>query len=123
MKLQIFFKNVFSYAAGMETWVDNYFKSVGYKKKYTFVSDFAIADWHSEADVREWKSDYKAFTEVVMTLNMLSWAHDQLAKQGIDDRTDFIALYSDLYYKSQELFYETYKGNTEACDYFFETTD
>lgn len=129
MKVQQGFANVFSYAAGLEKWVNDNLP-LG-PLKYTFVSDFAIADWFSKEDVedtykrvkKEWLSDYKAFTEVVIALNMLSWANCALKDQGIDDRLPFIRLYADLYYQARHDFYDKYEGNTEATDYFFNMTD
>ena len=129
MIVQQGFKNVFSYAAGLEEWV-NRSLPLG-PLKYTFVSDFAIADWAGADAVsdtyervkKEWLSDYEAFTEVVIALNMLSWANDALRRQGYDGREDFIRLYADLYYKARQDFYGKYDGNQEACDYFFEMTD
>ena len=131
-KLHQSFKSVFSYAAGMETWVNKYFKAIGRSKlKYTFVQDFAIADWYNTKSVKEtyqrvikeWKSDYKALTEVAMSLNMLAWAHDTLRKQGIEGRDEVIGLYNELYYKTRDLFYEVYKANETAREYYFEMTD
>lgn len=131
MKLKEFFKNVLSYAAGMENWVDHHYEMTGYKRKYTFVSDFAIADWYGRDTVMEtykrvkkdWIKDYKAFTEVVMALNLLSWAHDALKRQGIEGRDEWVKLYSDLYCKAEDDFYKKWEGNEEATSYFFHTTD
>lgn len=129
MKLHDGFATVFSYAAGMEDWVN---KSLPLGPlKYTFASDFAIADWYGKDDVEDtykrvkeqWLGDYKAFTEVVIALNMLSWAHAALKEQGFDGRDEYIQLYSNLYYRSRDDFYEKYEGHQEACDYFFEMTD
>ena len=129
MRVQDGFTNVFSYAAGLEDWVN---KSLPLGPlNYTFVSDFAIADWYGKSEVKEtykrvkeqWLGDYKAFTEVVIALNMLSWANDALRKQGFDGRDEFISLYSDMYYKARDDFYGRYDGNEEACNYFFEMTD
>lgn len=129
MKLHEGFKNVFSYAAGMEEWVSASLP-LG-PLKYTFACDFAIADWYGKDSVEdtykrvkeEWLSDYKAFTEVVLALNMLSWAHDALKRQGYDGRDEYIKLYAELYYRARNDFYEKYEGNEEACDHFFEMTD
>lgn len=123
------FQSVLSYAAGLEDWVNNSLP-LG-PLKYTFVADFAIADWYSEDSVkdtyeqvkREWLSNYKAFTEVVIALNMLSFANDALMKQGFEGRMPFIKLYASLYYKAQDDFYEEYRGNEVACDYFYQMTD
>lgn len=129
MRIQQGFNSVFSYAAGVEEWV-NHQLPLG-PLKMTFASDFAIADWCGKDDVLdtykrvkdEWLSDYKAFTEVVIALNMLSWAHCALKDQGIDGRLPYIRLYADLYYQARHDFYDKYDGNEEACDYFFEMTD
>ena len=129
MVIQQGFQNVFSYSAGVEKWVNDSLP-LG-PLKYTFASDFAIADWfgkneveHTYKRVKEsWLNDYKAFTEVVIALNMLSWANDALRKQGFDGREEFITLYSTLYFQARDDFYEKHGNNREACDYFFEMTD
>lgn len=132
MKVHEFFKNVFSYANGIEQWCKNFLLNTsGTKLNYTFTHDFAIADWYGEAEVKEtynrvkasWISDYKAFTEVAMSLNVLSWANNQLIKQGIEDREKYVELYSELWYKAKDDFYKKYENNEEACDYFFNMTD
>lgn len=128
MRLQENFKSVLSYAAGVEQWVDN---NLMQPLDYTFASDFAIADWYGKDAVEdtykrvkeEWYSDYKAFTQAVVAINMLSWAHNTLQKQGIDGRDEYIKLYSDLYYRARKDFYDKYENNEEACDYFFQMTD
>lgn len=129
MRLQEHFTTVFSYAAGIEQWVNDQLPQG--PLKYTFANDLAIADWYGKDEVKEtyerfkkeWLNDYKAFTEVVIAVNMLSWAHNALKNQGISGRDEFISLYSDLYYKAREDFYAKYDGNQEACDYFFQMTD
>ena len=129
MRLQQNFTNVFSYAAGVEEWVNKQLP-LG-PLKYTFVSDFAIADWYGKENIedtynrvkKEFINDYKAFTEVVIAVNWLSWAHNALKDQGIDGRDEFIKVYSELYYRARDDFYAKYEGNQEACDYFFEMTD
>ncbi len=126
------FKNQFTYAAGIEQWCKNFYKVVSDNNlEYTFCSDFAIADWMSEDAVREtfkrviktWGDDYKAFTEIVLSINLLSWANDQLIKQGMTDREKWVDLYSELYYDAKEKFYAKYEGNNEATNYFFNMTD
>lgn len=126
------FKNPFTYAAGIEKWCnDFYYNASGNKLQYTFCSDFAIADWIGEDAVREtfksviesWGDDYKAFTEIVLAINLLSWANDQLIKQGITDREKWVEFYSELYYDAKDEFYTKYDGNDEATDYFFEIAD
>ena len=43
------FKNVFTYAAGIEKWCKDFYKEMGDKElEYTFPADFAIADWYGE---------------------------------------------------------------------------
>ena len=130
MKLKEFFKHgVFNYALDMENWCKKFYPL---ELKYTFCHDFAIADWVSGVSgVKEtyqrvkksWLSDYKAFTEVVVSLNLLAWAHNQLMEQGIEDREQFVQLYSDLYHQATNDFYEKHGKNQEACDHFFNMTD
>jgi len=133
MKVQQKFKSVFTYAAGVEVWCKNYYKAItgGKKLTYTFPADFAIGDWYGEKDVREtynrikksWLGSVEAWTEVVISLNILSWCNDQLIKQGIEDRERWIRLYSELYYQAKEDFYNKYSNDEKALDYFFEMTD
>ncbi len=131
MRAQQKFRNVFSYAAGVETWCKNAFAMNGGTLNYTFCNDFAIADWAGVESVKEtyervkkeWGSDYKAFTEVAISLNLLAWANNQLTQQGIEGREPFTALYSTLYYQAREDFYSSFTDNEEAQDYFFSMTD
>jgi hypothetical protein len=133
MKLNEHFKNGISYSAGVEKWCKDFYREIsgGKKLEYTFTRDFAIADWLGVDYVedtfnrvkKEWLGNYKAFTEVAISLNILSWANDAMRKQGIDDREEWIALYSELYYKARDIFYDHYSGNEEATDYFFDMTD
>lgn len=132
MRVQQHFKNVNSYACGVEKWVKDFYKEVsGRTLTYTFPMDFAIADWYDKASVIEsykrikktWIKDYKAFTEVVISLSYLSYANDQLRKQGFEDREKYIKLYAQLFEEARDDFYKFYEGNEEANDYFFEWTD
>lgn len=126
-----YFGSGYSYVVSAENWVRNYFKSVGYKMEYTFVQDLVIAEWFNLDNVRktyeqvkkEYLDDYKAFTEVVMSINMLIWFNDALKKEGVDDRDDAEQLYNDLYFEARDAFYLRWGNNDEACDYFFKCTD
>ena len=124
------FKNAMTYAAGMEKWVNKTLP--GGKLKYTFVSDFARIDWMFgkqgvldtyQSIKNSWLDNYKAWTEVVIAVNMLAWAHDNLREQGYAGREPFIELYSDLYYKAKDAFYEKYTGDEEKCHYFSHMMD
>lgn len=123
-----YFKNGFSYAAGIEDWCR---KSYPHELKFTFCQDFAIADWFGEDSVidtynqvkESWLNDFKAWTFVVISLNLLAWAHNQLKLQGLDGQDEFIQLYSRLYTVASDEFYKKYKNNDEAIRYHFEMTD
>lgn len=130
MKVQEYFKNVFTYAFGIEDWSRKFLPT--YQWAYTFVSDFAMADFLDGAKgvkdtykrvMRHWSSDYKALTEIVISLNTLSWANDCLRWQGLEEREEFVELYADLYYKAKDKFYALYGKDKEKCDYFFVMTD
>lgn len=122
--VQTTFKNVFTYSAGMEQWCKRAYKG---SLMYTFTNDFAIGDWSGEDGVidtynrvkESWLNDYKAWTEVVIALNLLAWAHDQLKRQGIDDRDRFIELYSDLCEKARDEFKKKYENDMEARRHHF----
>lgn len=126
--VQSTFKNVLTYSTSMEQWCRDAYPGT---LEYTFTNDFAIGDWYGEEGVRDtykrvkesWLDDYKAWTEVVIALNLLAWAHDQLKRHGIDDRDRFIKLYSELYEEASDEFYKKYENNKEACHYYYEMTD
>lgn len=132
MKTTEFFSNGLSYVSGVEKWCQDFYRKISGKElEFTFCKDFAIADWAGLNEVsetynrvkRDWLSDYKAFTEVAISLNLLAWANNQLMQQGLEDREPTMNLYSGLYYKAMEDFYAAYEGNDEAETYFFEMTD
>ena len=123
------FKNVMTYSAGMEAWVNN---NLPTPLKYSFARDFSIADWvegtkgvlstYNEVK-KNWLGNFKAFTDATVAINMLAWAHQQLKKQGFDGRDEFINLYSDLYHQATRDFYERYENDETARMYFFNMTD
>lgn len=131
MTPQEYFKDAVSYAASAERTIRGYFESLGYHCEYTFVQDLILAEWFGldkvretyETFKREWLGDYKAWTEVVMSLNLLIWFHDGLIENGIEENADAEELYDELYFKSKDDFYDKYTGNEEACNYFFQCTD
>jgi hypothetical protein len=133
MKISEQFQNVFSYARGIETWCKGlYLELSGYELQYTFTSDLALVDWRGDVKeveksykniLKQWSSDYKAFTELCIAINLLAWANEKLEQQGIDGRSKFTQFYSELYYKAKNEFYEKFKGQTEILDYFFNMTD
>jgi hypothetical protein len=132
MKVQSYFPDVFHYAYSAEAWVKNYFKEVGFECDHTFVSDLCIADWYGEESgvidtynkfIKDWGSDYKVFTEIVMCVNLLSWFNEQLTRQEFEGREKWTDFYTDLYYKARDSFYDRFNDNDEACDWYFKCTD
>jgi hypothetical protein len=136
MKLNQQFKNVFTYAAGIQKWCSDQYELVGKKLDNSFCEAFAICDWNGTKNqkfdkiidtcnrlLNEYRNDYKTFTEIVVSVNLLAFANDQLINQGIEDREEIMNFYSDLFYKLKDEFYKQYENNEEACDYFFEMTD
>ena len=124
------FRNALTYAAGMEEWV-NKFYPLG-PLSHTFAAAFSVAEWVAGADgvestyrtvKREWLHDYKAFTEVVVALNCLSFAHSRLKGQGFSGRDEFVELYGELWERAAADFRSKYEGNAEAMEYFDQMTD
>lgn len=112
--------NVFEYAAKEEKIFEANFQG---KRQTTFFSDLSIAEFVSGAKgvkstyndiVNSWLSDVEYFTEFVVCLNMKCWEHYE-RNEGLS------ALYSDLFYKANDLAYSTYKG--EDLDYYFNMID
>lgn len=129
--------NPFRYGAAMEHVFERVMsENNGYKRFTTFVSDFALAepfgdnaikDTYNRAS-RSWLSDYKYFTELIMSLNHLCWFWHHNKENGLTE------LYRELYYKAVEMFDNKYgpsetdteeeaKKKREACAYMFKWTD
>lgn len=104
----------------MKTW--NIEALTGYKPFTTFYEDFSIADLFGIAAIKdtykrafkEWKSDYKYLTELIMVLNWKIYEHYK-------DNTIYAELYSGLWCESDEWVMENLEG--EALDYYITTTD
>ena len=95
----------------------------GYKPIGTFFTDFSIADNYGPDAVkdtykralRDWKSNYKMLTELVMALNWKCWQHYD------EDNQQLSAVYSDLYYQADDYATSHLKG--EELKYYYQTTD
>ena len=104
----------------IKTW--NIEALTGYKPISTFYEDFSIADCFGEAAIRdtyrrafrEWKSDYKYLTELIMALNWKIHEH-----YGNND--EYVKIYDELWCKSDVWAMENLKD--EALDYYLTTTD
>lgn len=89
----------------------------------TFWSDFSIADRFGLNAVkdtfrrafREWKSDYRYLTDLVITLNHKIYDHYTAGRQG------YAHLYNDLWEKADSYAHENLTGSEK--DYFFRMTD
>lgn len=94
----------------------------GYKQITTFFSDFSIADAFGTDAIKdtykrafkEWKSNYKYLTELVLVLNWKIWQWN-----GKNDL--YAELYNDLWAKTDEWACENLKG--DELSYFYRTTD
>ena len=104
----------------MKTW--NIEQLTGYKPMTTFYEDFSIADIFGVSAVKdtykrafkEWKSDYKYLTELIMVLNWKIFEHY--------NRNDALAeLYDTLFKEADEWAYNNLKD--EALHYYLVTTD
>ena len=95
---------------------------LGYHPITTFWDDFTIADAFGKSAVqdtynrafKDWKSDYKYLTELVMVLNHKIWQH------YVNNR-ELALLYNDLWMKADKYACENLKGS--ELDYFYATTD
>lgn len=116
--------NVFVQARLSESYFEQVMGDSGYKRLTTFSSDLTIAEVMEGANgiettfkrvVKEWKDDVKYFTEFVMALNIKSWECFNMEK------TELSELYSDLYYKAQEIALDNFKGKDLL--YYYKVTD
>ena len=95
----------------------------GYETITTFWSDFSIADQFGAKAVKdtfdrafkEWKSNYKFLTELVMILNWKIWQHHEAGNE------EFSMLYNELWQCAENYANENLKG--EELSYFYQITD
>lgn len=97
---------------------------IGYTPITTFWEDFNIAEKFGEVAIletaercfKEWKSDYKYLTELIMVLNHKCWFwHEK--------NEDLERLYSNLYYKYDNKAIKALNNNKTALNYYFKTLD
>ena len=94
----------------------------GYKQITTFFEDFSIAENFGEEAVRDtyvrafkdWKTNYKYLTELVMVLNWKIWQH-------YETNPTLAAVYQEMWEVADQWACENLKGDELA--YFYQTTD
>lgn len=99
------------------------YEITGRKPQTTFWQDFCIADAFGASAIKdtynrafkEWKTNVKYVTELVLVLNHKCCMHYQL------HHTDISQLYADLYETANEWCKDNLKG--EDLEYFYEVTD
>ena len=74
------------------------------------------------------KNDYMAYTEFVIALNHKCWDWYRIANATVDKKDEarkraISKNYADLYYLYDNKFFEDYKENKKALQYFVEVTD
>lgn len=126
------FTNVFSYAAGVQTWISRLFEQGGKEIKWTFAHDFAIGEWVSGkrgvtdtmANVRrDHERNWKAWAQAVAQLSAMADLHYQLKRQGVTGRDEWVEFYQDEFRKERDRFYETFAENDYAKEYLFDLYD
>ncbi len=134
--------NVFIYSNTCElNWKENLADMGDFQPKYTFYGDFSIAEFCEvymrdrnavkntfNNVIRNWSSDYKCLTEIVMVLNHKAWsfANDvdsSYLKCGDEWREFYKKLYVEHYNKAVNKFFKLYRNNSEAVSYYYEITD
>ena len=94
----------------------------GYKPITTFYQDFSIADMFGINAIKdtynrafkEWKSDYKYLTDLVMVLNWKIWEHNE-------NNNDYAKLYNELW--EQLDLYASENLKDEELSYSLSVTD
>lgn len=134
--------NVFEYAAISEkNWEANLADMGNYERKYTFYSDFGIAEFCEvyKADAgavkdtynrveESWGSSIEAITEVVMVLNHKIWSfYDNVDSSYLgcseEWRQHFMEVYQELYERCVAFIEKTFANDSEALSYYYEVTD
>lgn len=106
-------------------WKSGVMNELGYKPFTTFFNDYTIAELTSgirgvkdtfNRASKEWISNYKYFTEMVMVLNHKIWEHY---------KTDYALakVYDELWRKAEDMFHKKYEGNEKALDYYYSVLD
>lgn len=113
-------------------WFDKYgynitnewkFWSKGSKKQYDRVNRYLTDSWLKEycknnnlkiSRIKEWKDDYKFFTELTLVLNHKIWQH-------YDSNRELAVLYDRLWREADEYAMNNFKG--EELDYYYRITD
>lgn len=121
----VLYPNVFAYAASCERNFERNLRS-DYSRKTTFFSDFSIAEWCGGKDgvidtfqraINDWKSNIEYFAELILCVNIKAWEHFDNGNSGYAD------LYSNLYYIAKDAYFDTFKGNEEAMQYYYDFID
>ena len=94
----------------------------GYETMTTFWNDFTIADAFGVDAIKgtfncaskDWKSNYKYLTELVMVLNWKIWQH-------YENNKSIARVYNELWEEADLYAQENLHG--EEAEYFFRTTD
>lgn len=134
--------NVFQYGAICEkNWEQNLANMSGYERKYTFYSDFSIAEfcevWMRDRGaivdtfnrvIESWGSSIEAMSEIVMVLNHKIWAfHDGVdssyLKCNETNRDKIARLYDKLYRKAENFVYEKFGEDKDAMRYYYRVID
>lgn len=95
-----------------------------YKPITTFWDDFSIAERYGEKAVidtfnrsfKEWKSNYKYLTELVLVLNHKIWQHYE-----IPENKRLAEVYNSLWEKADQYACENLEG--AELEYFYNITD
>ena len=134
--------NVFQYAAICEkNWESNLADMSGYERKYTFYSDFSIAEFCEvymkdtnavkktyNNVIKSWGSSIEAMSEIVMVLNHKIWSFygnvdSSYLKCGEAWRNKFMEIYQTLYEKCVDFIYKKFEHNEKAMEYYYNVTD
>lgn len=94
----------------------------GYETITTFWEDFSIADEFGvravkgtyERAMKEWKTNYKYLTELVMVLNWKIWQHHE-------KNNSLAEIYNTLWIAAEDYAYENLKD--DELTYFYQTTN
>lgn len=105
------------------TFAEYIYNETGYKCMTTFWSDFSIADRFGEAAIkdtfkrafREWRSNIKYLTELVLVLNHKIWHY-----YGKNEA--LCALYNDLWMEADNWAHENITDPADA-EYYFKVLD
>lgn len=126
--------NVLAYMAAEQAAWDSFTEDMGYNRITTFYGDLSVAECFGLNNIREsynsimkeWLGNVEYITEFIMCLNHKIWEFyegKQLLNCGLEKSKSIAQLYDELWNDAVQKFFERYKDDEDAKEYYYRVTD